>query len=285
MKYIYKMLILSSFVGILMFFAVVDVADSSSAIAQSTPSFSYSFGTNGTLEEASTPTQSSSAYFWLKSGGVMTISNGVGATNQGSLPATNKWRVAYAASSSVQTDNGYHPQNVFKLFTRSAWQNVRHTVSFNIQDDNLTNIANRHPYDGVFLIDRYDMANDSYYMMGFRTDGAGVLKKKVGDKFYTLQYSPLFFVGDDSGDYDSASRFNMLLKNTWIMMRSEIRNNANGTVDLQFYYNYCGFGWILAGFATDDGVLYGPVLGGSGLAGVQSDFMDVQYDDYALEGL
>ena len=81
----------------------------------------YRFNTDGVLEETATPETSTSAYWWLNSGGRLLIQNGVGMTIQGDLPELDKWHKLYLAASPLDTDNGFHPQNLFRLITRSKW--------------------------------------------------------------------------------------------------------------------------------------------------------------------
>ena len=89
-----------------------------------TSPFTYTFSQNGTLYEAGSDAETSSPYFWLNSGAKLIISGGTGKTIQGGLASNDKWRLIYLNSNPVDTDNGYHPQNIFRLFTRTKWKNL-----------------------------------------------------------------------------------------------------------------------------------------------------------------
>src|SRR6185369_4786389 len=92
--------------------------------------FVYSFNVSGALQEAGSIDQSTSPYWWVNSGGTLLMQSGVGETMQGDDPATDKWHQLYAKSNPVDTDTGAHPQNLFRLVTRSMWENVQEQAQF-----------------------------------------------------------------------------------------------------------------------------------------------------------
>ncbi len=267
--------------GILMMPTLRKIRTVYASIASTVSSpFTYKFSTNGTLEEASISDGSTSPYFWLKSGALMPIANGVGMTNQGNLSPTSKWYSAYALSDPIGTDNGAHPQNVFQLMTRSNWRDVSQSIYANVAADNLSNVLNQHPYNGISLLSRY-IDENNYYYMGIRDDGAAVIKKKLNGKFSTLTYTSGIF-----NTSVSASDHNFISKNTWIGLRGVVQNNTDGTISLKLYSDIGRTGtWKLIASTTDDGVHQGPVISSTGLAGIRSDFMDVNFDDYSLVDL
>jgi hypothetical protein len=240
--------------------------------------FLYTFNATGKLVETGSISLSSSPYFWLNSGAYMPIADGVGGTVQGTLPASDPWRLIYAGSNPADTDNGYRPQNIFRLVTRSAWSNVREEAYFKIHADNLSASKNRNASNGLLLMSRYQ-GGDTLYYAGIRVDGAAVIKKKKNGTYYTLGYEKLF-----AGTYDRTKNPNLLPKHIWIGLRSETVTNADGTVTVKLYTDVGKTGtWTLALSAVDDGKTYGgAALTKSGYAGIRTDFMDVSFDNFRL---
>jgi hypothetical protein len=241
--------------------------------------FLYNFNVNGTLEEAPSMNTSSSPYWWLSSGAYFYL-DGVGETVHGSLPANDYWRLLYAANNPVDTDNGYHPQNIFRLVTRSKWGSFRQQVYFRISADNLSNSPNRNASNGVLLFNRYQDQDNLYYT-GVRVDGAAVIKKKKQGSYYTIAYKKVF-----PGTYDPKSNANLLPKGVWMGITSETLNNPDGTVRIRFHVNSGNGGWKLIFDDKDDGVQFGGApFTQSGYGGLRTDFMDVQFDNYLCKKL
>src|SRR5437879_2401688 len=84
------------------------------------------------LEEAGSIGDSTSPNWWLNSGGRFTEGDSVGKTVQGELPALDRWRLEYLVANPVDTDDGYHPQNIFRLVQRQLWTNLKQRVYFYI---------------------------------------------------------------------------------------------------------------------------------------------------------
>ena len=237
--------------------------------------FTYVFNVNGTLEEAGSMNDSTSPYWWVNSGAYLYLADGLGKTVAGELPTLNKWRVIYAASNPVDTDNGYHPQNIFRLVTRSKWQNFRQEAYFKIKRDNLSASTNRNSSNGLLLFDRYQDGNNLYYV-GIRVDGAAVIKKKKNNSYYTLGYKKVF-----AGTYNKDSNPNLLPKNTWIGLRSETVNNPNGSVTIKLFMDNGRTGvWTQLLSVQDGGRGNGGAIITEGYGGIRTDFMDVEFDDY-----
>lgn len=244
--------------------------------------FYYSFKVDGVLDEAGKMDDSSSPYFWLNSGGQFILKNGIGKTVQGELNKFNKWRLAYYASNPIDTDDGYHPQNILRLVTRSNWQNFRQEIYYRITKDQLSASPNRNASNGLLLFNRYLNGNNLYYT-GIRVDGTAVIKKKINGTYYTMAQKP-FLSGTK---YDRNSNPNLLPKNVWIGLRSEIKTNNDGTVSIKLFADNGKTGnWVLVAETIDDGKTYGdsPILN-SGYAGIRTDFMDVEFDDYAIRNI
>src|SRR3989338_3479902 len=145
------------------------------AIAATQSSFSYSFSVDGSLQESGSMDKSTSPFWWLNSGGLFILKDGLGMTIQGDLNAANKWNIAYASANPVDTDIGYRPQNIFRLVTKSKWQNFDQRVYFKITKLNMSESPNRNASNGFLLFNRY-IDGDNLYYTGVRVDGSVVIK-------------------------------------------------------------------------------------------------------------
>lgn len=233
---------------------------------------SYNFNVDGVLKEAGSISQSTSPYWWVSSGAYMKLYDYRGHTNQGELPSEDFWRLLYYQNNPADTDNGYHPQNIFRLVTKEKWKNMRQEVYFKITKDNLSPSVNRAGHNGLLLFNRY-VDQDNLYYTGIRVDGAAVIKKKQNGKYTTLSYVS----GIYPGVYDRETNPNLLPKNSWIGIRSEVVNNADGSVTIKMYTdkNWNGV-WKLVAETTDRN---NPITQ-EGRAGIRTDFMDVTFDNF-----
>src|SRR3989344_9207508 len=116
--------------------------------------FYYEFKVDGVLEETGGMNNSSSPYWWLNSGALFYLKEGIGKTVQGDI-TRNSWRTAYALSNPTDTDNGRHPQNIFRLVTRSKWLNFRQEVYARAINNQLSQSPNRNASNGILLFNRY----------------------------------------------------------------------------------------------------------------------------------
>ena len=238
-----------------------------------TPPFHYSFNTEGILQESASSSLSTSPYWWLNSGAELNLLNGRGKTIQGALASTDPWRLTYLASSPVDTDNGYHPQNIFRMVSRSKWQNFNQSVYFNIKKDQLSLSPNRAEHNGLLLMSRYISGGDTLYYSGVRVDGEAIIKKKLNGKYYTLVSEKIF-----SGTYNRLSKPSLLPKNTWIGLKTEIRN-IGSRVNIKLYMDLGWTGnWVKILETTDSS---SPILS-EGYTGIRTDFMDVEFDSYRI---
>lgn len=248
-----------------------------------TSPYLYNFNTVGKLIETSNSSLSSSPYWWVNSGGYMSMSTvGRGATVQSSLPSNDPWRALYSTNNPTDTDNGYHPQNIFRLVTRSKWQNARQEAYFVIRANNLSSSSNRNESNGLLLFNRYIDGANLYYT-GVRVDGSAIIKKKIKGVYYTMAEVKNVF----PGTYNKTSNPNLLPKNKWIGLRSEVVNGANGSVSINLYMDKDWSGvWKLVASAVDDGSKYGGgALIDSGFGGIRTDFMDVEFENYRFRDL
>jgi hypothetical protein len=243
------------------------------------PNFVYSFNAPGTLFEAPSAVQSTSPFWFLSSGGRLTIQNGIGETIQGALLPSDPWYQAYARTSARDTDGGAHPQNLFRLVSKGTWGDSREELSFQIMADNLSESPNRNASNGLFLMSRYQSADTLYYA-GIRVDGTAVLKKKYLGTYYTLAQATIF-----PGTYDRESAPNLLPHNSWLRLRFDTVTNADGSVSLTLSLlggDYAS--WTRVASATDVPGRYGgtPAITARGHAGVRTDFMDVAFAKFAV---
>lgn len=219
--------------------------------------------------------------WWLNSGGVFYSEDGVGKTNQKKLPENDFWRELYNKNNPRDTDNGYHPQNIFRLVTRNKWDNLRQEGYFRIVADNLSASQYRNASNGLLFFNRYQDGDNLYYT-GIRVDGFAVIKKKIKGKYFTMAYERIF-----PGKYDRKKNPNLLPHNAWIGLRSEVTNENEKTVLIKIFIDRERKGnWELVAEARDDGKKYGgKAIMKAGYGGIRTDFMDVEFDDYKIEEL
>lgn len=212
----------------------------------------------------------------------MLISSSTGKTVHGELPKDNKWRLLYAKNNPLDTDEGYHPQNIFRLVTRGRWHNFRQEAYFKINGDNLSDSPNRNSSNGLLLLNRYEDGNNLYYA-GIRVDGTAVIKKKINGVYHIMDQRPTFTGSTTSATYDRASNPNLIPQNQWIGLRSEV-TTIDGDVIIRLYIDGSTTGgWILVAEAVDDGESIGSVFDNQSHAGIRTDFMDVEMRGYKIE--
>lgn len=266
--------------GILLATALVSSSVSVQVPAATVTSpFVYSFNATGTLQEASSMDNSSSPYWWVNSGAKLEMKNGVGGTVAGNLLPDDKWRLLYAKNNPLDTDNGYHPQNIFRLVTRSMWGNARQQAQFYIAGDNFSMSPNRNASNGLLFFNRYQDSQTLYYA-GVRVDGLAVIKKKYKGTYYTMAQKQVF-----PGTYGLNT--NLLPHHEWMWLRTETLNNSDGSVTMRLYLQRAGTtSWTKLLEATDKGQFGGsaPIVE-KGYAGIRTDFMDVKFESFRLENI
>jgi len=242
--------------------------------------FIFSFNAPGALEEAPSASESSSPYWFLDSGGRLLIEEGIGETVHGELPESDRWREAYALSSALDTDGGRHPQNLFRLITRSRWSDATTTVAVRIDADNLSASPNRNESNGLHLMSRYQ-DSDTLYYAGIRVDGLAAIKKKYRGVYYTMAEVRLF-----PGTYARATSPTLLPQGEWLGMRVETRDLPGGSVRLTLSLTGADGLWRPVLTAVDDGRYGGtPPITEPGALGIRTDFMDVSFKDIRITGL
>lgn len=234
--------------------------------------FVENFSLNTTVDEKASPGQSLNPYWWVKSGGQMAVNGGAGKTFQGSIPRRSFWQKRYSSLNPIDTKNGYLPQNVFSVLTRTSWQNGDYQAYFKQNNFNAVSSPNRNIDSGLALLARYSDDNN-YYRGAFTLDGSLVISKKVNGTSYTLSRNTYF-----TGTYNGAN--NLIPKGYWYGLKLKIEN-INNTVRIGIYADKSGGSWELINEIVDDGSLGAPLLG-SGYAGIKTDFMDVEFDGFQI---
>ncbi len=227
------------------------------------------------ITETNDMNESLDLHWWLSSGAYIYRTGRMLSTIQGKLADNDRFRLLYAASNPIDTDNGYRPQNILRLVTRTKFKDFTQQFFFTIKNINTSESPNRNQSNGVFLFNRYQDSNNLYYL-GIRVDGYAVVKKKLNGVYNTLKSVAVY-----QGSYNRDSLPNMLPINRKIGIRTVIANNANGNVDIMIYLNdnQLGSGWTKILQVEDTGIDVERILN-EGYAGIRSDFMDIQIDDY-----
>ena len=206
---------------------------------------------------------------------------GVGETVQGALPTSNFWRLLYGQNNPLDTDSGYHPQNIFRLVTKADWQNATEQLTFRITGLDNSSTPNRDGYSGILLFSRYADANNLYYA-GVRDDGTAVIKKKIGGTYYTLAQVQIFGVPNE---YDKFAQPSLLPIDKWVGMKLVTQNAWDGSVLLRLYLDRDNDGqWVSVLTARDRGTGGAPFTAASH-SGIRTDYKDVQFDNYRLTAL
>ena len=239
----------------------------------------------GVLQESGKMSRGANVDWWLNSGGIANVdkNNNIASTNMGDLPENSYWQKLYAKNNPTDTDNGYRPQNIFRLVTRTKWQDLSQEVYFNIDKINLSGSKNRNESNGVLLFNRYQDGDNLYYT-GIRVDGDVVIKKKIDGKYFTMKEARLF---TNEKKYDRVDSPNLIPTGKWLGIKSEVRNIDRDTVEIKLYVDLEQKGdWQLVLETQDKNDQYGasPFFD-EGYAGIRTDFMDVKFQDYKITEL
>lgn len=254
-------------------------------------SFIDNFLSSGMLQESGSMAESSSKSWWLNSGGLLNFHGGYAQTIQGVLDSTSKWFGEYAKNNPSDTDNGQHPQNIFRLVMRQKFRQLTQKVYFRVEADNLSSSVHRDQSNGLLLFNRYQDGDNLYYT-GLRVDGQAIIKKKVGPQDHGVYYT---MAGDNvspskvfPGTYDHDNSSNLLPKHVWIGVQSVVTTRSDGTVDIRLYSdlgNPGNINWLSQPIleAVDNGTSFGGApITASGYGGIRTDFMDVSFKQYSI---
>ena len=236
------------------------------------------FDFTGILEETGDPNNSQSRNWWLNSGGQLFFDGIIARTLQGETDSSNKWFRLYKNTTPVETDSGLHPQNIFRLVNKNNIQNSVQQAYFKINKSILSRSPNRNNSNGILFLNRY-IDGDNLYYTGIRVDGTSIIKKKIDGKYLTMAQNRVF-----EGEYNKESNPNILPVNTWIGLKSEVKNLNFRTVELKLYLDRKGDGnWELVAEAVDDGKSFdGSSFINAGHPGIRTDFMDIEFKDYSI---
>jgi hypothetical protein len=115
-----------------------------------------------------------------------------------------------------------------------------------------------------------------------RVDGAVVVKKKYKGKYYMMAYKKIL-----AGEYNRKSSPNLIPENEWIGVKSELRTIEDDKVQIKVFIDIERDGeWKEVLNVIDDGKKFGGrAILEEGYAGIRTDFMDVEFDDYRIEEL
>lgn len=241
--------------------------------AQAATSGPYGLNSDLRLEETGGINGSSNPYWWLSSGAFFYVQNGIGRTVMGDLKSNVDWRRTYSRTNPTDTDNGYRPQNIFRLVTKSRWNNFTQEAKIKITAYDTDRSPNRNATNGVLFFNRYQDENNVYYT-GIRVDGAAVIKKKLNGVYTTLDQEKVF-----SGSYNSSSNPNLIPLSQWMGLRNVVTDNSDGSVSIKVYLDQQNSGnWKLIAQATDKS----DTIKGAGYAGIRSDFADMRFKEYLL---
>lgn len=238
----------------------------------------FTFDTNGTLQEAGSPKESSSAYWWLNSGGTLAIENGTGRTARRGQSVTDRWFQAYKMNNALDTDSGRYPQNLFRLISQSEVGDADISMAFRILGINLTDTPNRDVWSGVFLFSRYRDSDNLYYA-GVRQDGHVVIKKKIDGQYHTLAEEEYF---KSLRPYERDTNPNFIPGQTWLQLRL-VTKREDDDIRLTLYLKENN-DWVEVLSVLDDGV-GGNAFTEPGRFGIRTDYMDVEFDNYQVTPL
>ncbi|MEK7063844.1 MAG: hypothetical protein AAB955_04120 [Patescibacteria group bacterium] len=238
-----------------------------------TGDYLYNFNSAGVLREAGSSLESTSPYWWLNSGAYLVIQDGVGKTVQGKLASADPFRVLYNRTNPLDTENGYYPQNLFRLVSKRTWSNAETSVTFKVNRHTMTDTPNRDGYSGVLLFARYKDGNNLYYA-GIRDDGLAVIKKKVGGTYTTLAGGQVF-----SGTYNRNTDSSLIPSNQWMRLALETVDQADGSVKIVLKLDKENDGtYQTVATATDKS---NPVKG-VGSSGIRTDYLDAEFDNFRV---
>ncbi|MBP9750014.1 MAG: hypothetical protein KBD21_04770 [Candidatus Pacebacteria bacterium] len=239
--------------------------------------FVEKFDTPFVLEENWPISRSGSANWWVSSGAYLISEGGIGRTIMGKLDASDPWVAKFALANARDTDQGYRPQNIFRLVLKKKYLNATQEVYARIAYYEPSESEARNASNGILLFNRYIDENTLYYA-GVRVDGQAVIKKKQNGVYTTLAVKSVF-----EGAYDRATRPNLIPENVWFGVRSVVSTDKQGRVKIALYTDMERTGiWTLATEAIDDGAFAGRTISTAGYAGIRTDFMDVEFDDYRI---
>ncbi|HET8575066.1 MAG TPA: hypothetical protein VFM02_02740 [Candidatus Paceibacterota bacterium] len=276
------MSVLIVIVALLVFFTVfffILRPNQNQTLLRKNQAITYDFNQQKIIVEAKSLEESTDQFWWVSSGGYLIQKNGVGETIQGDLPLSDPRAKEEAKNNPDETDGGIHPQNIFRIVTKSTSENYTEQVSFKINRLNLSKSKNRDQTNGIHLFNRYQDQNNLYYT-GIRADGYAAIKKKQNGQYYTLAYVPVW-----TGKYDRTKNPSLIPVGQWMGLRSTVKNTPQG-VEIILYLDPHNDGhWQQIASALDNGKIGGSPLWDAGHDGIRTDFLDASFDNFIIQEL
>jgi len=125
---------------------------------------------------------------------------------------------------------------------------------------------------------RYSDQYNLYYA-GIRNDGEAIIKKKVNGSYYTLASVQIFGV---KGQYDRTTTPSLLPKMKWMRMKVQVTDQKDGSVKIRLLLDRENDGSFVSILSAVDQGVGGEPLHKAGYAGIRTDFMDVEFDNYRV---
>ena len=246
------------------------------------------FDRQGLIQQAPSMPESLDKNWWVSSGGYLSVNNGAASTIQGTLPQNDTIRIGYSLSKgSEDTDNGYRPQNIFRMVNRNTWSgNYTEELYFKYSKyNNMTNAKGKNlgAENGFSLMVNYQDADNLYYI-GLRADGFAGIKKKIDGNYSVLQNPVQVFPGTYK-HYD-----NLIPQDKWIGLRAVVEHRQNNSSNIMpgkdqiyiaMYIDEKGDGssWkYVTSYLDQDTIVFK-----QGHTGIRTDFMDTQFKDFQVK--
>jgi hypothetical protein len=142
----------------------------------------------------------------------------------------------------------------------------------------LSKSPNRNASNGILLMLRYQ-DGDSLYYAGLRVDGSAVIKKKINGRYITLAQEKIF-----DGIYARETSPNLLPKNKWLGIKSEVKNE-NNSVRIKLFgdLNETGEWQKILEVVDSKNISGSEPIYKEGFQGIRTDFMDVEFKDFRVE--
>lgn len=243
--------------------------------------FKEDFDGDFVLEENWPMQRSGNPNWWVSSGAYLFFKNGVGSTIVGDLDGSDRWVSKYRRANARDTSNGIRPQNIFRLVLKKRFLNFSQEVYMRVLYYEPSGTEFRNESNGVLLFNRYQDEFNLYYA-GVRVDGQAVVKKKLNGIYYTLGLAPIF----NTEVYNRDTNPNTIPLDTWIGIKSEITTEEQGVVRIKVFTDVGRTGkWVLVLEVLDNGESFGEIIQKAGYTGIRTDFMDVMFDDYMVNGM
>jgi hypothetical protein len=218
--------------------------------------------------------------WWVNSGAFFFVKSWTWSTVQWELEAGSKWQVSYSKYGGwLETDWWFHPQNIFRLILNEKFKSFNQEAYFKINRYILSTDVHRRDPNWILLFNRYVDSNNLYYTW-IRVDWNAIIKKKLKWNYYTLASKKIL-----DWVYNRDTNPNLLPVNSWIWIKSEIKNLNEKSVIINLYSDLKNdWNWILVLSAIDNVDTSSiDIINESWYAWIRTDFMDVDIDRYYIK--